>query len=73
MCILLMWSINPASMEDEYNCMTKMMPTGPKKSFESLSKIKKKLKDVQKDPKSEGRPKGKGQPDEKVVAPKNEN
>ena len=63
MCNLIMRSISPA-MEDEYICMTELMPTNPKKFVELLTKIERKLKDVQPKKKTEDRLTGKGQPDE---------
>eukprot|EP00957_Ditylum_brightwellii_P112085 8546565-Ditylum_brightwellii.AAC.1 len=55
-----MRSISTA-MEDDYNCISDMIPTNPDKLVEILSKIKKKIKDVQKDDKKEDHLKGNGQ------------
>ena len=59
---LLMWSISPA-IEDEYNCVTDVMPNDPKKLVELLSKIEKLKEEVKSEVSSEDRKKGKGRPD----------
>ena len=63
MCNFLMRCISDA-MEDEYNCMTDVMPTDPKKLVELLTKIETKLKEVKKETKPEDRSKSKGQHDD---------
>ena len=63
MCKLLMRCISDA-MEDEYNCMTDVMPTDPKKLVELLTRIETKLKEVKSETKPEDRSKSKGQHDE---------
>ena len=50
-------------MEDEYNCMTDLMPTDPKKLVEQLTKIETKLKEVTSEISKEDRQSGKGHPD----------
>ena len=53
MCNLLVRSIS-RTMEDEYNCMTDLMPTDHKKLVEQLTKeIEAKLKEVMSEMKSE--------------------
>ena len=59
-CKLLMWC-NPTAMEDEYNCMTDVMPTDPKKLVELLTKIETRPKEARKETKPEDRSKSKGQ------------
>ena len=44
LCNLIMRSISSA-VEDEYNCISNLIPTNPDKLVEILSKIEKKIKD----------------------------
>ena len=60
---LLMWSISPA-IEDEYNCVTDVMPNNPKKLVELLSKIEKLKEEVKSEVSSEDHQKSKGHPDD---------
>ena len=63
MCCLLMRVITPA-MENEYDCLTDLLPTDPKKLVEQLTKIETKLNEVNKsNPEDRQKEKGKGHPD----------
>ena len=53
----------PNAIEDEYNCMTDVMPTDPEKLVELLTKIEPKLRVVESVTKPEDHPKGKGRHD----------
>ena len=59
---LLMRCISTA-IEDEYNCMTDVIPTDLEKLVELLTKIDTKLKEVKSEINSEDHHKGKGQTD----------
>ena len=64
MCCLIMRAISP-SMENEYNCMTDLLPTDPKRVVEQHTKIETKLKGVTSKMNSEDHQNqhGKGHPD----------
>eukprot|EP00957_Ditylum_brightwellii_P032681 2477483-Ditylum_brightwellii.AAC.1 len=69
LCNLIMRSISSV-MEDEYNCISDLIPTNPDKLVEILSKIEKKIKDVQNDEKKEDHLKGNGQHDKQSCSSK---
>ena len=64
MCNMLMRNVL-AAVEDEYNCMSDLMPTDPKKLVEQLLGNQIKLKLVTSEMKPEDRQIGKGQPEPK--------